>query len=56
MKQFLMAIYVMAFTCPAFSQELYINTEPASNMATHSLGIRLENQGYFSPGYKTELP
>jgi hypothetical protein len=52
MKQFLIAICIMAFTCPVFSQELYINTEPASNMATHSLGIRLENQGYFSPGYK----
>lgn len=38
--------------CPAFSQELYVNTEPASNMATHSVGIRLENQGYFNPEYK----
>jgi hypothetical protein len=52
MKQFLMAIYIMALTYPAFSQELYINTEPASNMATHSLGIRVENQGYLNPGYK----
>ena len=39
--------------CPVFSQELYVNTEPASNMATHSIGIRLENQGYFNPEYKT---
>ncbi len=42
----------MATACPAFSQELYVNTEPASNMAAHSMGIRLENQGFFSPGYK----
>lgn len=47
-----MAIGLLALACPAFSQELYVNTEPASNMATRSLGIRLENQGYFSP-YKT---
>ena len=52
MKQLLITICVMAFACPVFSQELYINTEPASNMATRSLGVRLENQGYFSPGYK----
>ena len=38
--------------CPVFSQELYVNTEPASNMATNSIGIRLENQGYFNPEYK----
>jgi len=44
------ALWVLA--CPAFAQELYVNTEPASNMATHSVGIRVENQGYFTPGYK----
>ena len=52
MKHLLMAISLLALACPAFSQELYVNTEPASNMATNSLGIRLENQGYFGP-YKT---
>ncbi len=36
----------------AFAQELYVNTEPASNMARNSLGIRLENQGYFNPDFK----
>ncbi len=52
MKHLLWAISLLALACPAFSQELYVNTEPASNMATNSLGIRLENQGYFNP-YKT---
>jgi hypothetical protein len=52
MKHLLWAISLMAISCPVFSQELYVNTEPASNMATHSLGIRLENQGFFSPDYK----
>src|ERR1700712_3604192 len=52
MKILLMAIILSGMICPAFSQELYVNTEPASNMATHSVGIRLENQGYFNPVYK----
>src|ERR1700761_9172965 len=53
MKIILLAIILCGMICPAFSQELYVNTEPASNMATHSVGIRLENQGYFNPEYKT---
>jgi len=52
MKRLLLGICLSALTCPVFSQELYVNTEPASNMATHSLGIRVENQGYFTPDYK----
>lgn len=52
MKSILLAIILAGVICPAFSQELYVNTEPASNMATHSIGIRLENQGYFNPVYK----
>lgn len=48
----LLAICLLAMARPAFSQELYVNTEPASNMATHSLGVRLENQGFFDPVYK----
>ena len=51
MKQ-LLAICLLAVACPVFSQELYVSTEPASNMATHSLGIRLENQGFVDPVYK----
>jgi hypothetical protein len=52
MKKLILAIGLMAMACPAFSQELYVNTEPASNMATGSLGLRLENQGFFKPDYK----
>ena len=52
MKKLILAIGLMALTCSAFSQELYVNTEPASNMATGSLGLRLENQGFFKPDYK----
>ena len=53
MKKLLLVFTTLAMACPVFSQELYVNTEPASNMATRSLGLRLENQGYFNPGYKT---
>lgn len=52
MKIILLSAILSGMTLSAFSQELYVNTEPASNMATHSLGIRLENQGYFNPEYK----
>ncbi|HTE00501.1 MAG TPA: hypothetical protein VK668_14505 [Mucilaginibacter sp.] len=52
MKSILLPIILSGMIGPAFSQELYVNTEPASNMATHSIGIRLENQGYFNPEYK----
>ncbi len=52
MKILFLAICLTAMACPVFSQELYVNTEPASNMATASLGIRVENQGFFSPTYK----
>lgn len=34
------------------AQELYVNTEPASNMATRSLGIRLESQAYSNNGLR----
>ena len=53
MKTVFLILAMMGLICPVFSQELYINTEPASNMATHSVGIRLENQGYFNPEYKS---
>jgi hypothetical protein len=48
----LLAVALLVAVCPVFSQELYVNTEPASNMATGSLGIRAENQGYFNPVFK----
>lgn len=46
MKVILLAFCLTALACVAHAQELYVNTEPASNMAAHSLGIRLENQGF----------
>jgi hypothetical protein len=48
----LLALGLLAGAGNLFAQELYVNTEPASNMATHSLGVRLENQGYQNNGLK----
>lgn len=48
-------IIVLGLLAPAqhlLAQELYVNTEPASNMSTRSLGIRLEDQGYGNKGLK----
>ncbi|RFZ92457.1 hypothetical protein D0C36_13600 [Mucilaginibacter conchicola] len=52
MRTILVALCLTARVCTAFGQELYINTEPASNMAARSLGIRIENQGFFKPDFK----
>lgn len=36
----------------AFGQELYVFTEPASNMPTKSIGVRITNEGMFNnPGF-----
>ncbi|TDQ09596.1 hypothetical protein [Pedobacter metabolipauper] len=40
-------------TSAAKSQELYIFTEPASNMPAKSIGVRLTNEGMFSSGYNS---
>ncbi|RYU89521.1 hypothetical protein EWM62_14475 [Mucilaginibacter terrigena] len=52
MKVILLAFCLTALAYTVHAQELYVNTEPASNMAARSLGIRLENQGYNSNGFK----
>lgn len=51
-KKLGLTVGLLVWLCTAMAQELYVNTEPASNMATKSLGIRIENQGYFKPEFK----
>ncbi|MEO6149009.1 MAG: hypothetical protein ABIN95_05010 [Mucilaginibacter sp.] len=53
MKKLLLAITFLSIAYTLQAQELYVNTEPASNMAARSLGIRLENQGFFKSPYKS---
>ena len=38
---------------PIFAQELYVFTEPASNMPAKSIGARLTNEWMFSPSTRT---
>lgn len=49
MKNLLLTAILAVISHTLLAQELYVNTEPASNMAARSLGIRLENQGFFDP-------
>ena len=51
-KRLIIALGLIIPAAPALAQELYVNTEPASNMAARSLGIRIENQGYNANGFK----
>src|SRR5580658_9190580 len=52
MKNLILAGALLALAFNLHAQELYVNTEPASGMATHVLGIRLQNQGYTNPVFK----
>lgn len=40
------------FHLPLLAQELYVFTEPASNMPAQSIGIRLTNEGMFRPEFR----
>jgi len=47
-----MALIFIGACNVAFSQELYVFTEPASNMPTKSIGVRITNEGMFNnPGF-----
>ena len=53
MRRFLIiALVLISAINHAFGQELYVFTEPASNMPTKSIGVRLTNEGMFNnPGF-----
>jgi len=53
MKRILIAALVLAGAFNSvFCQELYVFTEPASNMPTKSIGVRITNEGMFNnPGF-----
>jgi hypothetical protein len=42
MKQYVLVVLIL-LSVSSYSQELYVFTEPASNMATKSIGLRLNN-------------
>ena len=41
---------LLGIAMPGYAQELYVFTEPASNMPAKSLGLRLTNEGIFRGG------
>ncbi|WP_231490601.1 hypothetical protein [Pedobacter sp. Leaf170] len=49
---FLTTLIFIGASASIFGQELYVFTEPASNMPSKSIGIRLTNEGMFNnPGF-----
>lgn len=51
MKPFKILTVLVLFASTVKSQELYVFTEPASNMPAKSIGIRLTNEGQVSPRF-----
>jgi hypothetical protein len=53
MKYYISFILLALLAGRAKAQELFVFTEPASNMPAKSIGYRLTNQGQFSPNFST---
>ncbi|RYG21742.1 MAG: hypothetical protein EOO07_01795 [Chitinophagaceae bacterium] len=47
-----MILLCLSLNSRVFAQELYVFTEPASNMPAKSIGVRLTNEGMFSPSFR----
>ena len=52
MKSFFLLAGALLCQLNLHAQELYVATEPASNMARHSIGLRIMNEGTFQPALK----
>lgn len=55
LKSLLVPIAIAMGTITVQAQELYVFSEPASNMAAKSIGFRLTNEGVFSPNFSSRL-
>lgn len=53
MKKLIFTALCLCGVQALFAQELYVFTEPASNMPTKSIGVRLTNEGQFSPDFRS---
>lgn len=51
LKQMIMALLFSGVAFGAKAQELYVFTEPASNMPTKAIGVRITNEGMFNPDF-----
>lgn len=52
-KAIAVVLLSFCFYSPLFAQELYVFTEPASNMPTNSIGVRLTHEGMFKPEFRS---
>jgi hypothetical protein len=55
MKRFAIALVLLMSSASAYTQELYVATEPASNMPQNALGIRLTQEAVFTNGYRAKI-
>jgi hypothetical protein len=55
MKRFAIALVLLMSSASAYTQELYVATEPASNMPQNALGIRLTQEAVFRNGYRAKI-
>lgn len=46
-------LLVAGATSRSYAQELYVFTEPASNMSAKSIGVRVTNEGFVNPEFKS---
>jgi len=49
----LLFLLLVAISSKSYAQELFVFTEPASNMSAKSIGLRITNEGIFNPEFKT---
>ncbi|MGB4775172.1 MAG: hypothetical protein WBP45_08370 [Daejeonella sp.] len=56
MRRYIFLLFIiLAFSSFANAQELYVSTEPASNMPKNSVGLRLTNEGMFNTSVQTRF-
>jgi hypothetical protein len=55
MKRLAIALVLIISSASAYTQELYVATEPASNMPKNALGIRLTQEAVFRNGYMAKI-
>ncbi len=55
LKSLWVPVAIAMGTITVQAQELYVFSEPASNMAAKSIGFRLTNEGVFSPHFSSRL-
>jgi len=55
MKKLVVLLALLAFSFASSAQELYVSTEPASNMPKDGIGLRMTQEGAFENNYQSRL-